>query len=155
MQGFAAEHKKYMMFHPGTEFETYTYTLEAEPFGGECVDQLFSATYAYIDECVSYPMPLPDGFTMGQEYPGLRLYMNIFFTGAKAVKITTTYVLRDKNSEIYDIFPLGSTTTFFSTKEESITSGVIEFDFTTEDKVIWTENLKGDGMNCICFFTVD
>ena len=155
VRGFAAGHEKYLMFRPGEEFETYTYTLEAEPFEGECLDQLFSATYAYIDECFSYPMPVPDGFDMGKKYPGLRLYMNFSFTGTKEVKITTTYVLLDKNGEIYDIFPLGSTTTYDSPMEEPVTAVVMEFDFTTENKVIWPEKLQGDGVNCICVYTVE
>lgn len=155
VRGFAAGHEKYMMFRPGVEFETYTYTLEAEPFEGECLDQLFSATYAYIDECVSYPMPLPDGFDMTKKYPGLRLYMNISFTGTKAVKLTPTYILLDKNGEIYDIFSLGSTTTFDSPMEEPIAAVVYEFAFTTENKVIWPEELQGDGVNCICVYTVE
>ncbi len=155
VRGFAAGHEKYMMFRPGVEFETYTYTLEAEPFGGECVDQLFNATYAYIEECVSYPMPLPDGFDMTKKYPGLRLYMNLYFTGTKSVKLTPTYILLDKNGEIYDIFPMGTTTVFDSPMEEPITNAVYEFAFTTENKVIWPEELKGDGVNCICVYTVE
>ena len=155
VRGFAAGHEKYMMFRPGVEFETYTYTLEAESFEGECLDQLFSATYAHIDECVGYPMPLPDGFSMGQEYPGLRLYMNIFFTGTKAVKLTPTYILLDKNGEIYDIFPMGTTTVYDSPMEEPVTAVVMQFDFTTGDKVVWPEELQGDGVNCICVYTVE
>ncbi len=154
VRGFAAGHEKYMMFRPGVEFETYTYTLEADPFTGECLDQLFSATYAYIDECISYPFPVTDGFVMGKKYPGLRLYMNFYFTGTKTVDITPTYILLDKNGEIYDIFPLGRRT-YDSPHEEPITIVVNEFAFTTENKVIWPEELKGDGVNCICVYTVE
>lgn len=155
VRGFAAGHEKYMMFRPGIEFATYTYTLEAEPFEGECLDQLFSATYAYMEECVSYPMPVPDGFSMAKKYPGLRLFMNISYTGTKAVKITPTYILLDKNGEIYDIFPMGTTTVYDFPMEEPVAAAVYEFAFTTENKVIWPEELQGDGVNCICVYTVE
>ncbi len=153
VRGFAAGHEKYLMLRPGKEFDAYTYTLEAEPFGGECVDQLFSATYSHIKECVSYPMPLPEGFVMGKEYPGLRLYMNFSYMGTKAVDITPTYILLDKNGEIYNIFPMGRKT-FDSPIEEPVTVAVMEFAFTTENKVIWPEELQGDGVSCICVYTV-
>lgn len=154
VRGFAAGHEKYLMFRPGVEFETYTYTLEAEPFEGECVDQLFRSTYAYIDECISYPFPATDEFDKGKTYPGLRLYMTFSFTGTKTVDITPTYILLDKNGEIYDIFSLGRKT-FSSPIEQPVTVVVMEFAFTTEDKVIWPEELKGDGVNCICVYTVE
>lgn len=154
VRGFAAGHEKYLMFRPETEFETYTYTLEAEPFDGECLDQLFSATFVDIVECSSYPFPVPDGFELGKKYPGLRLYMNFNFTGTKAVDITPTYIILDKNGDIYDIFPMGRRT-FDSPTEEPVTVTVKEFAFTTEDKVIWPEELQGDGVNCICVYTVE
>ena len=154
VRGFAAGHEKYMMFRPGVEFETYTYTLVADPFEGECTDHWFNATYAYMEECVSYPFPLPEGFVLGKRYPGLRLYMNLHFTGTKAVDITPTYILLDKNGDIYDIFPMGRRT-YDSPHEEPITIVVNEFAFTTESKVIWPEELQGDGVNCICVYTVE
>ena len=102
---------------------------------------------------------LPDAYSRwiryGRKYPGLYLYISFSFTSAKTVKITTTYVLLDETGENYDTFPLGSTTTYDSPKEESIAVGVIEFDFATENKVIGSGNLNGHGVNCVCIFTVE
>lgn len=161
IQGFPGEYGKYLMFRtsdPVTTY-TYTYTITAEPYEGECPELLYRSEFVRIYESEAFYPPDENGefstnpadWEEDRQYPCLILEMSPAYLGSEPVDVTNCCIIFDNRGEIFRI-----TDTQISYYSHYQDNGSVHMPFysTKEETLTIPEELTGDGVTAICVFSV-
>ena len=158
VQGFSANHEKYLLFRTSGRIASYVYEVKTKPYEGEYLDHLYTSEFSGIEETSSPIFPGEDGYdpeefeTDGTYYPCLIVRMMGTYTGSIPADVTLTYVLFDNQGQIYRIQPMG--TKYLEADHGEFYSTAMCLQFTTGDRVEWPPELMGEGVTCIEIYNV-
>ncbi len=96
VNGYVANYEKYFSFIPEIAFDKFVFTLTAEKYSGECLDQLFSVTELWIEHRTQNT---PWGEVCNE------LWLRGHIKGQLNVKYCakTKYIIIDSNGKVYQI----------------------------------------------------
>ena len=96
VNGYVANYEKYFSFIPEIAFDKFVFTLTAEKYSGECLDQLFSITELWI-EYRETPTPWGDQ----ENYLAIRGY--IWGRLDNKYCAPTKFIIIDSSGKVYSI----------------------------------------------------
>ena len=159
IQGFPGEYGKYLMFRTSDPVTTYTYTITAEPYEGECPELLYRSEFVRIYESEAFYPPDENGefstnpadWEEDRQYPCLILEMSPAYLGSEPAEVTNCCIIFDNRGEIFRI--TDTQINYYSHYQDN---GSVHMPFysTKEETLTIPEELTGDGVTAICVFSV-
>ena len=161
VKGFPAGHEKYFMIRTDKELPSYSYTITAEPYDGECLEQLYHSEFSRIYEDVLSVPPYENGDPcydpaywededMDKTYPGLLLEMTSTYLGDVPVDVTNFCIVFDNSGEIFYITETENSYHYRAQNGRQHTGIYV----TREDTMTWPEELLGDNVTAIRIYSI-
>ena len=97
VNGYVANYEKYFSFIPEIAFDQFVFTLTAEKYSGECLDQLFSLTNLYI--CVRKFPHYPSGTALN-----LDLLAHIYGRLDSKYDARTKFIIIGSDGTVWNIY---------------------------------------------------